>query len=241
MSWAAEYGPIPDDYVALDVESSGIDTHRDLPLQLGWCVVKNRKAVLEADVLIDWTRTLSPAAVAELDARMTATRGRMAEKDKAYPWTLDMLRARGVSPVDAVDRLIAVLGPDPAVAAHYGFLFDYPCLGRTFELVGREFAPDLDRMLDTGLMIRACLVGVSPAWNETLPVYVKRLNAVRCGPRHNLAAAAEFFDLRAASGVASKNCHTASYDAWIVHLLIEKLRGLVRPAVRAGTGGPDRG
>jgi len=227
VAWGVEYGSIPDDYITLDIESSGIDVNRDLPLQLGWCVVKNRKAVLEEDVLIDWTKTLTATQLDELAVRMDATRRRMAEKEKAYPWTIDMLRSKGMSAVKAVTRFASALGSNPTVAAHYGWLFDYPALGRTFDLIGQEFSPEHNRMYDTGLMLKACLVGISPARNEPLAAYTKRLHTARCSVRHNLEAASELFDLRTTSGADKGSQHRAGYDAWLVHLLLERLRPLM--------------
>src|ERR1035438_8533513 len=45
---------MPDNYLCGDTETSGVVVNQDLILQLGYCLVENRKAVDTQDILLNW-------------------------------------------------------------------------------------------------------------------------------------------------------------------------------------------
>lgn len=228
--WQQEYGPFADDYVAFDLESTGLAIlGGDRILQFGFCVVKNRTAGLSADYLINWPGVLKGYQLSEFHHRLEATRARMTAKGKAFPWTTDLLRERGLHPDAAAEKISKLLGPDTAVAAHYGANLDFPMVGKFLADHGRAFAPDTSQMVDTCLLTRACILGVAPMAGEDPISYYRRIDALpHRGPRCSLEACVDHFDL--AGGGASKVAqHLAAYDSWLVHLILEKLRSLTGP------------
>lgn len=223
-TWAAVHGPLPDDYLAVDVETAGLGED-DPVLQVGWCEVVGRRAVLEAALVIDWGAVLDAAGRDALATRLARTRAVMAAKDKQYPWTLDFLARHGVHPAAAGQRLAAVLRPDRWYAAHFGWKFDYRRLGHLMARCApaHPFEPDVARMLDTGLLVKACQTGVHARHGESPVGYARRVLDAPFRGRNALEACVELFDLRA-GGAGTKAAHESSYDSWLVHLILEQLR-----------------
>jgi DNA polymerase III epsilon subunit-like protein len=222
-AWTDQYGPFPDDYVCVDLESTGV-TPQDKIVQIGWCTVKDRKPVLSHAIVIDWTTDHATDAK-WLAKTLANTRAKMAEKGKQYPWTVDLLRSRGKKPRDAVATFANACKPYTTYSTHYGWAFDYPRLGKLMHECGLAFSPDQDRMLDTGLLTKACLTRTPPRPDETVAAYMRRVDSVRAAPRHNIEACIALYDLKT-SGAGSKNTHEGAYDAWLVALMTEKLRHL---------------
>lgn len=221
--WVRLYGEFPDDYVCVDLESTGI-TERDKIVQIGWCLVRGRKPILTGSVVLDWTDD------ADTDQKWLAetinrTRKKMADKGKQYPWTIDLLKKSPYTPKGAVEKFVEVCNGYAAYSAHYGWAFDYPRLGSLMASFGVDFAPDTAKMYDTGMLTKACLVSIRPRDGESVPSYMKRINSARSAPRHNIETCVELYGLRAA-GAATKNAHEGGYDAWLVALMTEKMRHL---------------
>jgi hypothetical protein len=220
-AWVDQYGPFPDSYVCVDLESTGI-TPQDKIVQVGWCLVKDRKPVLSQAVVLDWTDDAGTDQRWLLDT-LEQTRHKMEQKGKQYPWTPRLLRERGKTPRAAVETFVAACRGYDAYSTHYGWAFDYPRLGALMDGFGFEFAPDQTRMLDTGLLTKACLVGVEPRPGETVSAYVRRVAAVRAAPRHNLEVCVDLYGLKT-TGASTKNTHEGGYDSWLVALMTERLR-----------------
>lgn len=215
------YGPLPDSYVCVDLESTGI-TPKDKVVQIGWCLVKDRKPVLSQSVVLDWTddSTVDQKWLADTLER---TRAKMESKGKQYPWTPRLLKEHGKTPQAAVEKFITACEPYDAYSTHYGWAFDYPRLGALFDAYGFEFAPSQARMIDTGLLTKAALTSTLPRHGETVAAYMRRIDAVRQSPRHNIEACVDLYGLNVA-GAHKKNAHDGGYDAWLVALMTEKVR-----------------
>lgn len=223
VAWVDQYGPFPDDYVCVDLESTGI-TAQDKIVQIGWCAVKDRKPVLSHSIVIDWT-TDHATDIRWLEKTLANTRVKMEQKGKQYPWTVELLRARGKKPRDAVATFANACKAYDAYSTHYGWAFDYPRLGKLMHECGSEFAPDQNRMLDTGLLTKACLTKTPVNSDESVAAYMRRVDNLRAAPRHNIEACVAMYGLKT-SGAGVKNAHEGGYDAWLVFLITEQLRHL---------------
>jgi DNA polymerase III epsilon subunit-like protein len=222
-AWVDEYGPFPDNYVCVDLESTGI-TPQDKIVQIGWCLVKDRKTVLSQSVVLDWTRDSGTDQKWLVDT-LERTRTKMVQKGKQYPWTMALLRERGKTPAAAVESFINACEPYDAYSTHYGWAFDYPRIGQLLDAYGHEFAPDQSRMIDTGLLTKACLTNTAPKRGESVSAYMRRIDAIRSSPRHNIEACMDLYGLDVA-GAHKKNAHDGGYDAWLVALMTERVRHL---------------
>lgn len=226
-AWFDEYGLPPDDYLAVDIESSGVDHRKDYPVQFGWCRVVGRAAALGAAVAVDWSG-LDRAEYDIFRARLAACRESMAARGNNYPWTPELLVRVGKAPGDAVAALADAFTPadDPAFVTHNGWAFDYPVIGRAFERYSRRaFAPHHDRMWDTAMMVKAAQVGLFPRRGEALRPYLLRLHEARPNGRYNLPECVRMFDL-GDTGASVRHAHDAEYDSWLCHLVLERLRAI---------------
>jgi len=232
MTWVDEFGKLPRNYLAVDTETSGVDPRQDYILQLGFCKVADSQAKLYGSLTIDWTQVLNRSQLQDLERRMDGARTAMQKRGKQYDWTIDSLTKHGKHPREIAKRFLAQVGDDWAFAAHYGFLLDYPIIGKFLQQYGEKpFAPELEKMIDTGLLVKAGFIGVSPEQHEDMMSYVKRVDTVRAAPRHSMEHCVDYFDL-VKQGAVKKNLHDAGYDAWCVHLLVEKMRSYVPEHMR---------
>lgn len=220
-AWVDQYGPFPDDYVCVDLESTGI-TPQDKIVQIGWCLVKDRKPVLSQSVVLNWT--VDPFVDQKwLVDTLERTRSKMEDKGKQYPWTVKLLREHGKTPADAINQFVTACKPYDAYSTHYGWAFDYPRLGALLDEHRHTFAPEQNRMLDTGLLTKAALTNTPPKHRETVAAYMRRIDAIRNSPRHNIEVCMDLYGLNVA-GAHKKNAHDGGYDAWLVALMTEKIR-----------------
>jgi hypothetical protein len=222
--WAQRF-PLPRDYVAVDIESSGLVPGRHRVLHFGWCTVRDGCAVRSEGVVIDWNRTLDREALGALHRDMQLAKVAMAAKDQEYRWSAEALARRGVHPDEAVERIRAAVSGVPLVA-HYGYGFDYPMLGA---LLGDPGLPRR-RHMDTCLMARALLAPAPVHPGEAYEAYVRRLLTTRCA-RHALADCVTLLGLDQSHGADPKHAHDAEYDNWISHLLLERFRDLAQASV----------
>lgn len=221
--WAREFG-LHTSYLAVDVESDGLDTKNNRPVHIAWCTVEDGKSVKSEGVVIDWTRSMSDADVSKLSRNLDLVRVNMARRGQTYRWTVDELKRYGVHPQEAADR-VAESVTDRAMVAHHGWGFDYPMIGNFLGAHGHRFSPSVEQMMDTCLMARALFGPCPPRVGEDYVDYVRRLSAVRCR-KHTLGECISLFDLDR-FGADQKHGHSADYDNWVCHLLFEALRGVI--------------
>lgn len=226
-AWFEEYGPPPEDYLAVDIEASGVDHCKDYAVQFGWCRVVAGRPVLGASAAVDWS-ALDPSEFSIFAERLANARAQMLDRGNNFPWTPQLLARVGRAPADALAALRAAFTPgdDPAFASHYGWAFDYPAIGRHFERWTRQpFEPHHDRMWDTALMVKAGQTGLRPRRTEPLRSFLVRLNEARPNGKYNLSECVRMFDL-GDSGASVRHAHDAEYDSWLCHLLLERLRAV---------------
>lgn len=228
--WVEAYGPFPRDYLAVDVETTGLSPD-DVPVQIGWCEVIDGKPAHNVARVIDWTQHFDRAALTALAARMEKTRAAMQSKGKAYDWTLDRLAERGKSPREVGAELSRLFRPDRAYVAHYGWGFDYRVIGAFMHAYATQpFSPEHENLIDTQVLVKACLLGVAPTRSEAVRDYIARVTNIRFRGGSSLEACVDLFRLQN-SGVKQADLHAACYDAWATHLILEKLRERTSAAV----------
>jgi DNA polymerase III epsilon subunit-like protein len=220
-AWKEAYG-LPMRYRAVDVETTGLDQIKDRIINLGWCVgsVSPSDPGLERFILIDWTRVLSTPELQDMATRMERTRKAMEDKGLDYRWSIDELRAHGVSPHEAVEAFLSACAGHPLVA-HYGWKFDYPLIGRLAAAYGPGLDVNVTDLIDTGLMVKAVMNSTRPYAGEEFRTFVNRINAERAG-LHSMRTCVERYRLDR-YGVHASHQHDAGYDAWLAHLLYRQL------------------
>jgi DNA polymerase III epsilon subunit-like protein len=223
----------PCDYLAVDIETTGVEKGLDLIVQIGHCAVVNGVPVDRSGTLLDWT------AVPSVDQRWLADRLALVKKrvefdrqgqptGKHYHVTYDRLRAEGADPIAVLrayrDWFAKIRADGLFLVSHNGNQFDAPFLSGAFSVFLGEDHPVLDgEMFDTG-MVEKALRGNLGLWAEDTPksffdrVGRQPLKGVRWAldafaiPQHGLHVK-HALDMSLA--------HTADYDAYLCHLLFQ--------------------
>jgi len=219
----SDFGNFPDDYFAVDLETTGLDRRCDSIVQIGILPVKNRKPTVSKSYVVDITLGLSEYELGLLRDKLNKVRASMADRGKHYQWTIELLQRYGKPAKEVAESVRRELGDSPYCVAHYGWQFDFPWLFQFLADNGYSFDADVGDLYDTCLMTKAGIDGVHPRYPERIQDYYAKLNNHRTKVGCKLEDCIERFGLNSA-GVSTGSTHVADYDAWCAHLIFEKHR-----------------
>jgi DNA polymerase-3 subunit epsilon len=194
-----------DSYVVFDFETTGLDPRRDRIIQVGVCEVRAGVVVSTDGWLVRQDVPISAEAAAVHGIR-----------DQA-------LLARGIPPLESLERLLAVMDRAPACVGHNIHMFDVPFLMaevRRFRLV----PPSVEEFVDTAALFKGWRLGVSKRPTETHRAYAERVLSMRT-PGLKYAIPACCRELRIDKNAAK--AHDAVGDAYLTHLIYVKLLSLL--------------
>lgn len=242
---ARQYGGIPDTYVVLDIETSGLAPHYDKILQIGHCLVIDRVAVDRRSVLLDWTKARDRTKVYDddidkLKESIEVVRKAVTDKGKPFHTTWDRLRVEGEDPYKALreyaEWVREIVENGWFLVMHNGYHFDCKFLENAF----KEYAPDLapkggvwfpdNAVFDTGVIMKAAQIDLVPRYQETLKQFSMRVTSERRkGVYWSLNEySVPKLGLDKKYNLQAEKAHDAEYDCYVCHLLFEELRGLAR-------------
>lgn len=236
---------LPEDYLALDIETSGSDRKTDLVLEIGYCLVRGCRVVSRGSYLLNW-EGWPGVSLSWLDERINQVR-RAIEFDRktgrptgqTFGITLDLLREHGWPPVKVMEFFAHffnwVLSQKALVVGQNFWQFDYPrirdCFAQTLGVDDFELTPW--QVIDAGLLVRGNAVARghdSPAKvlapnGHTAREYFQQLRyAPFKGALWNMRYCLETYGLLDKPGLNARSLHRASTDAYATHLLTEALR-----------------
>lgn len=226
----------PDNYLVLDLETTGLSQNDDLIGQIGICVVEDRKPVKVQGTVLNWLR--HPGVDhAWLRKRLEDTKyGIEHDKygqrnDRHYYLSLERLAAEGQDPVPSLALCLELLREarrdKKMVIAHNGYNFDMPFLENAFRrFLGAEWRFGDNEIFDTGMVEKASQLNLLPWQEESLRDYSKRVGRQRakgvywaldhhCVPRYNL-------DKK--YGFDKNKMHEGGLDCLVAHYLFEEFR-----------------
>lgn len=235
---------LPDDYVALDVETTGFDRAKDLILEFGWCRVRGREVVRRGGIVLDWSdHHVVPDEWLYTRLRELARTMRLDGKS----WRLDYgtMRELGVPPEKGLARVLRKLDrlrDEQVLCLGQNFYsFDAQMLAANFRgflgVRGWEFGANA--ILDTGILQKALQAldrpGMLPTPQDTLRSYSTRVADKRLpGVKWNLDGhCAPKYGLFEKHGLDASQAHSAGFDAEVVCRLYEEYRELVAEAAAA--------
>ena len=227
------FGCFPENYLVVDLETTGVNVSEDLPLQFGYCLVAGGKVVECKAMDINW---LDKCGISSswVTQRMDKARRSMLEKGKSYRMSVERLQARGKDPIPALMLLYELIrrihDAEGFILAHNGVNFDTPMIStvlRDFLNVEFDFGENL--VVDTGIIEKAIQLGEVPLPDESLATFSRRVGYIRakgvmwsldnhCLPKYDLVKRMP----------AGSEMHDAGHDAYAVHLLFETYRDLLR-------------
>lgn len=238
-SWHDHFYPLPDDYLVIDCETTGLSPKTDLIVQLGWCETKNRKVVDNGGVILDWT-CCSQVDSGWLSDKLESTRDVMFKLGNDYQWTMDVL-STGEPPIEALASLLVRLEDQDniAVLTHNGWRFDAPMIENHFRrFLFSDYTFPHDSFYDTGVVEKGHQLGLLPKPGESnrdfslrimnRPAKVKWSLSNHCVPKYNL-------DVK--HNLSMSNAHTAPHDTLVTHYLFEHYRSLLEEKNYVTMGG----
>lgn len=229
-AWAKVFGPFPEDYVTFDTETSGLDSDRDVIIQIGWCRVVRRKVVENKAIIMNWRPILDDAEFQILANRLQKTSNSMAGKGHDFLWSMDTMVKNGVPPIDAFSQFAKVLSRSPVLVGHNIWRHDYKFIDRcSRRLTQRPIGIPDTRMFDTMSIVKAAQSGATPVPGDSYRSYSDRAanaggNKYKCSLDRFCV---ETLELDKDYGVDVTKMHDAGYDAWVTALLVEQLRKLM--------------
>jgi DNA polymerase III epsilon subunit-like protein len=223
-------GGIPDNLLVLDLETTGLlHDPSTLVVEIGFCLVRERKPVLSTSVLLDWTRPDYGYPAESVAQRLSDVAYHMAKRGKAYHITLDRLRREGDDPRIAIDTLCDIVDDavesGDAIVGHNLMAFDRPLIHRIVtQVIGRKELIPATHVIDTMILekARGLRLPIPDATTPREDWYARVLNnpsRVRCNlDQHcNSVYGLEMDDSKA---------HAAAYDCEATHRLLEQMRTL---------------
>lgn len=215
----------PHDYLTFDTETSGFATNNDWITEVGWAVVRNRRIVDSAALILDWTRRPEVDQLL-LRSKLEGLQRIFEEQGRVYHISYEKMRDEGVDPVEGL-RVLATLLFQAIQAQEmiigHGVRFDRRMLDSHFEEYLQFVLPwDSGPWFDTGLVEKAVQMNRPPVAGETMLEWLDRVNRAGGRAKWNLDRhCASKYQLEGRFGAVMKKAHGASYDSQLVYALFE--------------------
>ena len=129
-------GTFPVDYTTFDTETSGFSPARDVIVEWGHCIVRDRKVVDQNSILINWfgSGLIDDTWLAQSLLRVQR---HMADDGRNFAITEERLRDEGSSPEEILpwmhEFLMTLLDSDEILVCHNGWRFDVRMLESHFK------------------------------------------------------------------------------------------------------------
>ena len=205
-------GKLPDTYLVIDLETTGLPDHgrEEYVTQFGYAAVTDRQlADSHASLLKTPPGWIHPEA-----SRVTGITDEMIQRDGEDPAAF----------YEKLIKLFELFRGRSMFVGHNIQNFDRPFLEADFKHHGHDFEFGESESIDTGMLFKASQLFVSPADNETLGQFYRRVGNVRSRVKWNLAFAIRRLGLDMKFGLDLSKAHNAAEDCRFTHFLFEELR-----------------
>ena len=204
---------LPDDYLVIDVETSGLHPGNDCIIQVGICPVRGRQPG-------DWHGIYVQRPGLKLNPKVIEVTG-ITEKD---------LAEKGVPAkmvfAEVFDLFSWYRDKGFMFVGHNVAGFDCPFFENDLLRNGFKWKFDHSEIIDTGGLVKGAQLETRFREKESLRDYWMRIRNIRA--RGVFWALDRYciptFKLDQKYGVDTKQAHDAGYDCWVTHLLFEEFR-----------------
>jgi DNA polymerase III epsilon subunit-like protein len=239
----------PTNLFVLDLETSDVDPLAGVIWQVGYHSVLNGVPAEQtpegAAIWLKQPVDKLKGATFEISRRRNALRGeepdgRTVIKDddyrKAEKAFIEEIYDKGVEPRDAIEALIAMVDnarDGRCILAGQNFVkFDCPWIEYTAKYYGIDFKFPADGLLDTGMIIKAGVLGRRILAHQSYREFYTRVSEVRA---RGVYFAIErfcipFWNMDEKYGIDTEKAHDAGYDCYITWLVIKELIEMARGA-----------
>ena len=235
----------PNDYLVIDVETTGVRFHKDgrnarhwdgdFITELGYCYVKDGVSTGHETLVLNWASVPKVNRQA-LNERMETTRRQMEFKDgkptgRTYHMSLKRMEEEGADPIEVLQSFAEILQfareSGNFFVAHNGYHFDGTMFENHFDYWCKsDFKFGDNEMFDTGMVEKGSRSAMVPWLNDSVRSWSNRTYAVwlkgvhwaldrACVPRYNLA---ELYNLD------MSQAHGAGFDCYVTHCLFEEFK-----------------
>lgn len=223
----------PDCYLVLDTETSGFSPTKDVMVDVGWAVVRDREVVNQDNLLLNWS------VYPDIDHRFIQNQLLRLEREYEkigrpfyYPW--ERLCDEGIPPLEALHTYATLIYEniqrDEPLVGHGFWRFDRRMIDAHTQrfLRGYLLPWKLNSIVDTGLIEKAAQANRPPYETDTLDEWFRRIsNANIRGVKWNLENhCVPKYQLVERYGGDMRLMHTAGFDCVLIHNLMETFRQL---------------
>lgn len=238
----------PDNYLVFDLETTGLEPHSDLIMQLGFCIVRDGKPVEQMGVMLDWTKMpkfLPKEKWQTFKAKLDKTKQQVEFKNgmatgKKYQFTFERMQDEGIHPLIALNHLydlfVEARKHRRFFIAHNGYHFDVPFIEGHFDVflgtrakeLGTEERPpfyiDDNELFDTGMVEKGSQCQMMPWSTDTvrswsLRTHNERIRNVRWALD---TACVPRYGLQKKYNLDLDSAHDAGFDCYVCHLLFQE-------------------
>lgn len=228
---------LPASYIVFDCETTGLDPAHDYMVQFAHIVVENGAPREDIEVMLNWP-DCPKVDQADLHWHINNIVSIFNKIDRPYLFPYDRLQRDGVDPIRALQLYYQLFKTHQDnggfFLTHNGINFDTAMVHNHFKrFLGVEFYFNPNQMIDTGLLEKARQCdGFDICPGETAAAYYDRCGGIRrrgvlwsldkwCIPQYNL-------DVR--NNLDMEKAHTAGFDCYVTHLLLEEFKRLADEA-----------
>jgi len=219
----------PENYFIFDLETCGFSPRKDLIVEVGWAVVRDRQIVNCEGMLLDWTRM---PWVDQHWLRNQLLRVERAYTEKGRAWNIpyERLADEGVEPLEG----LAVMGQllhesvldDEWIVGHNAWGFDRRMIdGATSRFLKLKIPWKPGAIFDTGLMEKAAQLHRPQQPGESRDEWYGRVSANRASIQWNLDGhCVQKYKLVERFNLDLSEMHQAGFDCIFTHCLFETFR-----------------
>ena len=229
-------GRIPENYLAVDIETSGFGGQCNI-LQIGHCLVEGGKVIDRNAFLLDWRQATitTPSRHVQwmktLREDVDKLEAEMRSKGRHFHTTWDRLCQDGCDPIVILreyhDWFSELKDRKWFILMHNGYAFDCRFFHGHFKAfldVDWDFGDNT--IIDTGAVFKAAQLNMFANPGESLRDFSGRVLQVRAkGVRWSLNDyVVPTMKLDSKYQLNKESAHDAGYDSYVAHLMFEELR-----------------
>ena len=215
---------LPNNYLVVDIETTGLSATRDTILQIGILQCLDGEVKRNFGVFIQ-----TPEDTLQQYENSDYVRGKIAEGNEGFIKAADV-RQFGVPrsqlvPMfrDLVDRMLDI--PDSVIVGHNLVKFDIPFIEYFTKSIGIPVVFPRERVFDTGAMYKANKLGMLPAEGQNMWEFFLRVANTRArGVKWNLGTACQELGLEEKHNLSLDAAHDASADVLFTHYVYQAIR-----------------
>lgn len=228
----------PDDYLTFDLETTGFNKTDDLPIDFGWCLVRDRLVTSSGGLILNWYARPEYVDPEWLDHKLAKLTEIFALRDMRWHYSPQVLREKGLDPIEVLEYVYDLFGANRSAGAsfvgHNAVNYDAPLLKNVLsEYLHRDWSFDPQELFDTGCIEKmlqcsgylSASMQLFPTAGESMACFFKRASwARRPGVYWNMQHCLERYRLCEEHGIRVADLHGAEVDSYGCYLYLEHHR-----------------